>query len=418
MVLAVIRLVGEDEDRFFEGIELDPQMSYVELKKKIENLTKIPADFQQIRFRDQQLTGSPPLKSINGFEEIVVKHSHTDHWTTYLACVKTFEVERNPDLRNEIAEAAIAECKTLKQSSFFDAYTNLRKEWLGLHPPIARHFDLMPKYIKDAATTYFMNKFGIPEACVTCKDVITGTRSAIHCNVNVGQIVYRYRMKTNHGAGTSSRASHFKLNLIELYIYKLLEAIGTGPKVLFIGNSIGGNRIVYIASEFMDGFRTFAQYSDGMSKSENSDDVRKLLVQVHFLSVFLCLSDIKTDNFGMVEENEEKKPIIVDFISTNYQNIKEKFLNRSNCIVGLHYTFADLLQGCNPSDRLKIAQESVNEWGLIAKADEVLKSFNEDKKTFGRVDLEFAKETEDLKTYVKDLKVNLMDLFESKNISP
>ncbi|CAD5209962.1 unnamed protein product [Bursaphelenchus xylophilus] len=82
------------------------------------------------------------------------------------------------------------------------------------------------------------------------------------------------------------------------------------------------------------------------------------------------------------------------------------------------YTYADLLQGSNPSDRLKIAEESMNKWGLIAKADEVLKSFNEDKKTFGRVDLEFAKETEDLNTYVKDLKVNLMDLFESKNVPP
>uniref|UniRef100_A0A1I7RY89 Fasciclin-1 n=1 Tax=Bursaphelenchus xylophilus TaxID=6326 RepID=A0A1I7RY89_BURXY len=84
----------------------------------------------------------------------------------------------------------------------------------------------------------------------------------------------------------------------------------------------------------------------------------------------------------------------------------------------INYTYADLLQGSNPSDRLKIAEESMNKWGLIAKADEVLKSFNEDKKTFGRVDLEFAKETEDLNTYVKDLKVNLMDLFESKNVPP
>lgn len=112
--------------------------------------------------------------------------------------------------------------------------------------------------------------------------------------------------------------------------------------------------------------------------------------------------------------NDQFKPIIVDFISTNYQNIKEKFLKRSNCIVGLDCTFADLLQECKPSDRLEIAQESVNEWGLMTKVDEVLKIIKEEKKAFGRVDLEFAKETEDLNTYIKDLKDNFKDLFDSK----
>lgn len=112
--------------------------------------------------------------------------------------------------------------------------------------------------------------------------------------------------------------------------------------------------------------------------------------------------------------DEQLKPIIVDFISANYQNVKEKFLERSNCIVGLHYTFADLLQKCKPSDRLKIAQESVNEWGLMAKADEVLKTINEEKKTFGRATLEFAKATEDLSIYIEDLKANLKNLLDSK----
>jgi len=127
--------------------------------------------------------------------------------------------------------------------------------------------------------------------------------------------------------------------------------------------------------------------------------------------VFLYLSDIKTDNFGM---DEQLKPIVVDFISTNYQNVKEKFLERSNCIVELQYIFSNLLQECKPSDRLKIAQESVNEWDLIVKADEVLKTINEEKKTFGQVEFEFGRTTEDLNIYVEDLKANLRDLLDSK----
>lgn len=112
--------------------------------------------------------------------------------------------------------------------------------------------------------------------------------------------------------------------------------------------------------------------------------------------------------------DEQLKPIVVDFISTNYQNVKEKFLERSNCIVELQYIFSNLLQECKPSDRLKIAQESVNEWDLIVKADEVLKTINEEKKTFGQVEFEFGRTTEDLNIYVEDLKANLRDLLDSK----
>ena len=218
------------------------------------------------------------------------KHSDTAHWVAYLKSVEAFNAATNFNLRTTFAEAAIKQYNVLTKSSFFDAYTSLQVEWLDLHPLIANHLNQLPNWIKDAAIEYFMDKFGIPESCITCKDAITGTRSAIHCKVNVGEIVYEYRIKTNHGAGTSTRGnftskcyslyyfslihfildSHFKLNLIELYIYKLLEAIGTGPKVLFIANSVGANRIVYIASEYMTSFRTFKDYSDGMPKSGNA----------------------------------------------------------------------------------------------------------------------------------------------------
>ena len=135
------------------------------------------------------------------------KHSHTDHWVSYLEGVKAFNAETDPDLKDEFAEATVEEYNTLKKSSFFYAYASLRKEWVDLHPPIAKHLNLLPKWIKDAAIQYFMDKFKIPESCITCKDVFTGTRSAIHCSVNVGGIVYEYRIKTNHGVGTNSKGN-------------------------------------------------------------------------------------------------------------------------------------------------------------------------------------------------------------------
>ena len=41
--------------------------------KEIEDLTKIPTDFQQVQFRGDELPDSlHPLESINDFEELVV----------------------------------------------------------------------------------------------------------------------------------------------------------------------------------------------------------------------------------------------------------------------------------------------------------------------------------------------------------
>lgn len=135
------------------------------------------------------------------------KHSCTDNWSTYLKAVEAFKAEQNPDVKDEFAEIAREEYNVLKKFSFFAAYTNLRKEWLGLHSQIANHLDLMLKWIKKAAGDYFTNKFGIPESCITFGNTTEGSRSAIVCNVNVEGTLYKYRMKTNHGAGTSSRGN-------------------------------------------------------------------------------------------------------------------------------------------------------------------------------------------------------------------
>ncbi|KAE9547675.1 hypothetical protein FO519_009116, partial [Halicephalobus sp. NKZ332] len=164
---------------------IDKETTVDQLKDKVASVFQINPDYQRLFFNGSRIRANTLHEvGVKDEDTVVVKHSHTDRWTTYLEIVEAFKAETNPDLKNEFAEAAVKEYNVLKKSSFFDAYTALCKEWINVHRPIAKHLDLLPKWIKDAAIQYFMDKFGIPESCITCKDVITGTRSAIHCNVN------------------------------------------------------------------------------------------------------------------------------------------------------------------------------------------------------------------------------------------
>lgn len=52
-------------------------------------------------------------------------------------------------------------------------------------------------------------------------------------------------------------AMRYNLDLLELFCYKFLEAIGAGAKVLFIPNCVSSKSILYIGSEFLPQFRTF-----------------------------------------------------------------------------------------------------------------------------------------------------------------
>lgn len=125
--------------------------------------------------------------------------------------VEKFSKATSIELKDEFAESALEEYNLLKKSSFFLAYTDLRKTWLTLHPSIANHLNLLPKWIAVAAEKYFATKFKVTESCMSWKNATDGTRPAIYFNVTVKNTVNRYRIKTNHGAGTGSRG-HFSSN--------------------------------------------------------------------------------------------------------------------------------------------------------------------------------------------------------------
>ncbi|CAJ0924462.1 unnamed protein product, partial [Mesorhabditis belari] len=115
MVKITIRLVGEENDKLFKRIELDPQLHVDDLVKRIETLTNIPCDYQQIQFRDEELpVVEHPLQAIKFGEEIVVKHADLPWWTEYKECVEFMEKIR---FRSTTLNATIMAQKARAQAS-------------------------------------------------------------------------------------------------------------------------------------------------------------------------------------------------------------------------------------------------------------------------------------------------------------
>ncbi|KAI6172207.1 hypothetical protein M3Y98_00947700 [Aphelenchoides besseyi] len=228
-----------------------------------------------------------------------------------------------------------------------------------------------------------------------------GTRPAVRCTVTVNAIIHEYRIKCNHDAGGTNSAMRFKPNMIELYCYKVLEAIGVGAKVTFFRNLVESRLIIYIASRLLPNFTEMGKI---LHSDFDPEQVRRSLVQIHFLSSFLSLGDMSNANIGL---NTDGSPVIVDFMMSNYDPI-EKFLNNTDTLQGEECK--KILEDCNVSKRLEIAKESIVKWSFVQKLDEAEKKLDEEKEIFGRAESDFEKKTEDVKIFIDRVKSNVKDL--------
>ncbi|CAJ0580575.1 unnamed protein product, partial [Mesorhabditis spiculigera] len=149
-----IRLVGGPEDHLFKPIEVDNQILYTDLKKKIESLICIPKDFQQLQFRGEDLpVVLRPIQTIRFGEELVVKHALLGTWSAYLEYCKSASDTKNPRLaRTKFAHQAIACSKALQNSGFFVAYVAFFAQWSDTMGQMLR-FDQHD--LKQSATTFF-----------------------------------------------------------------------------------------------------------------------------------------------------------------------------------------------------------------------------------------------------------------------
>ncbi|KAE9546857.1 hypothetical protein FO519_009931 [Halicephalobus sp. NKZ332] len=117
-----------------------------ELEREVQSILEIEPAKQELFYNGTQLLFSNWQKAgLKSGDTIVVKHSYIKRWTTYLGIVEAFNTEKNPNFKDEFANVAMEEYNGLKNSSFFAAYTDLRKECVNVHRPIAEHLDMLPK---------------------------------------------------------------------------------------------------------------------------------------------------------------------------------------------------------------------------------------------------------------------------------
>jgi hypothetical protein len=135
------------------------------------------------------------------------KHSKLENWESYLENVKEFESESVASLKKDLAELAMNDSDTLKNSLFFSCYTHLGKVWRSKHRQIAIYLDTTIPFMQEAAKYYFNYKYQSEFPEIDFKPALRGSRPATLCIVRVNNTELVYRMKTNHEAGSTQKGN-------------------------------------------------------------------------------------------------------------------------------------------------------------------------------------------------------------------
>ncbi|CAJ0582174.1 unnamed protein product, partial [Mesorhabditis spiculigera] len=376
MVFVPIRLVGEAEDRVFQYVILERQISRVDLLKKIEHLTKIPADFQEIRFRGDRLpTSLHPLESINDFAELVVKHSELSWWPVYKTAVEiAINVKNSSPERMRNAEEAVRLHTRLMDKGFFDVYCSFAAFRMENHHKVVFLTDGSTTLMKEATVSHFRalhyKRGADDEWDFVCRfearpSDLGGTRKNTLAYVQLyGEMEEtKYNVKCHHFGSSSSTKGRVP-DIKEIFCYKLLELINVGPHVQFIiPKKLPRTRgSLYIATKWCDNFVP-------ISSIKEEDVSAEVLVQILLLGAFLFIDDLHSDNCGQWKGTKEAA--IVDFMPTGfitYTNIKKALLNNyaSEHWEPIHI---NALEKCNEESRLEMAKECLKKWDLLSKID-------------------------------------------------
>ncbi|CAD6190101.1 unnamed protein product [Caenorhabditis auriculariae] len=131
MTAITIRLVGEQEDRLFKGIDVDNQ-----------------------------------------------KHSLLESWRAYLLlCDSAKDIEKGKPERTKCAQRAIANSQKLEDSGFFEAYVNFVTVWIDTIGQMMRFVDRTRNAFEQSATKFFTKMF--PNSTISFKPKQGGSRAGI-----------------------------------------------------------------------------------------------------------------------------------------------------------------------------------------------------------------------------------------------
>ncbi|CAD6199796.1 unnamed protein product [Caenorhabditis auriculariae] len=400
MTAIIIRLVGGNDDRLFKGIEVDNKILYVDLKKEIQSVTHIPAKFQELQFRGEDLpVVERPILDIKCGEEIVVKHSLLESWRAYLLlCDSAKNIKKGKPERTKCAQRAIANSQELEDSGFFEAYVNFVTVWIDTIGQMMRFVDRTRNAFEQSATKFFTKMF--PNSTISFKPEQGGSRAGIVVTVTCNGEETLYYMKTYHHAGSSTslqNASKRHLpDLREMFAYRLLEHIGVGPLVFFPFYD-GSTYIHYIATKEVKEFKELDKLQDVVLQNE-------VVVEAYLLSLILGIRDLNEGNIG---STKEKALSIIDFYVPDTDNflrrrILDDFKNKSN-FGGLGKA-NEILTEIGHEERMKIAKDALPHWSRIKSVTSDIIGI--EKSELREHGIKFGTATNDVENYLQDIKLN------------
>ncbi|CAD6192090.1 unnamed protein product [Caenorhabditis auriculariae] len=305
MVKTTIRLIGEDNDKIFKRIELDPQIHVDDLVKEIENVTSIPPKFQQIKFRGDELPDvERPLQDIKFGEEIVVKHSGLHNWAACLVFAESVTQKKPDHLKAKFAKRGSKILIALENCDFFDTYPSFANKFVELSTVFDRFIIGVEENIKIAVASYFRNYFANEALSITFSPKPdTGAQGGFI--VHVANADYFVKNHTFMGGRGSA---HSRVDKREIFVYRLLQFMGIGADAHFIPSAYSrcytSALALHIATKRVQGFFKRAHRSACPFTDEHQmllDLIRKLL----------CLCDLNSGNYGL---NDKHQLIIIDFM--------------------------------------------------------------------------------------------------------
>lgn len=234
--------------------------------------------------------------------------------------------------RKALAEQVMLEVMPVISSELLE-HQNLLAEYTGISKQISQYINKLTQPIEEAATRYFNELFlqnGKTIKNITFHNKRAGVQIGITMHIDYSDALGEYRaifhIKTHQYGSTTIRSSIEPVDSKELYIYRVLEYTGNGPKAHFFLNPLSHGGF-FIATQDLafsklskrKQFTSFDNVMENYNATPDSDDIqhekaRLGLVRLDILSRILRINDttMNPGNFGFVtiDETREKWKIL------------------------------------------------------------------------------------------------------------
>lgn len=212
------------------------------------------------------------------------------------------------------------------------------------------------------------------------------------------------------------------VNIVELFVYKLLEKLEIGPEVKFVVNPYVDNDIYIVTKDLGDKFNISSNISnDKCVELKDDQEMIYQLTKFDLINRILGLSDLNQGNYGVLDNGIQRSIKIVDFrapgqpiplnddLFASYFNANGKIYQPNDRLV------TNLLKGKSKEQKIEYGRVAVEKLGLsveqfkntVLEVKKYLENFISETDKVSNVSikkqigLDFDDELYDLNLYVK-----------------